>query len=416
MAMNVRIGAKAVLLWLAVVAGSSARGQAPPTAAKVDTQPLLLTPPDRYLVQPTLEPIRRVTLVAAADGIVRSQDAREGSDVRANQEVAQLDKAEAIARLKIAQAEAKEQQAALALAQAETKGVGIGTTPAAGKASLAQSEARLEAAQARVELAQAALDRCTLRAPFAGRIAESFVSDGQYVSKGTVIAELVDVSSLRALVPLARAGTVVGGAVTVGVEGQPVTGKVQAVLPLSEGLAVVRELATPMASAWVVVPNAGGTLEPGQRVLSPALPTLPLANVPTHAVQNADGKKGAPAVQVIRNEYVTVVPVRVLGTPGPDRVQVSGALRPTDALIVNSSVPLQPGTLIRFGGSPAPLGTVEGTTPNPAVVGEPADLTPPRPASAGNVAMPRTRAPATPAPASRPAAPTPKPAGSSVPF
>jgi membrane fusion protein (multidrug efflux system) len=413
--MGYRGVAGAGVLVLACVAVSSARGQAPPTAAKVDTQPLLLTPPDRYLVQPTLEPIRRVTLVAAADGIVRSQDAHEGSDVRANQEVAQLDKAEAIARLKIAQAEAKEQQAALAEVQSTIGGSDLKNSPK-GKTTLAQAEARLEAAQARVELAQAALDRCTLRAPFAGRIAESFVSDGQYVNKGTVIAELVDVSSLRALVPLARAGTVVGGAVTVGVEGQPVTGKVQAVLPLSEGLAVVRELATPMASAWVVVPNAGGTLEPGQRVLSPALPTWPLANVPTHAVQNADGKKGAPAVQVIRNEYVTVVPVRVLGTPGPDRVQVSGALRPTDALIVNSSVPLQPGTLIRFGGSPAPLGTVEGTTPNPAVVGEPADLTPPRPASAGNVAMPRTRAPAAPAPASRPAAPTPKPAGSSVPF
>lgn len=410
--MSVRNGAWAALLGLAIVAGSSARGQAPASSARVDTQPLLLTSPDRYQVQTILEPIRRVTLIAAADGIVRSQDAREGTEVRANQDVAQLDKAEAAALLKIAQAVVKEQQAALALAQTETKSGGL--TPA-GTASVAQAEARLEAAQARAELAQAALDRCTLRSPFAGRITESFVSDGQYVRQGTVIAELADLSSLRALVPMARAGTVVGGAVTVSVEGQSVPGRVQALLPLSEGLAALRELATPMTAAWVVVPNTSGTLEPGQRVLSPALPTLPLASIPAHALQNPDGKRGPTAVQVIRSEYVTDVPVRVLGHLGPDRVQVTGALRPTDALIVASSVPLQPGTLLRFAGNPAgsaaAAAAVEATTPNPAAVGEAADLTPPvvapRPAA-------RTPAASKPKPAAKPA--TTKPGGGNVPF
>jgi hypothetical protein len=86
-------------------------------------------------------------------------------------------------------------------------------------------------------------------------------------------------------------------------------------------------------------------------------------------------------VQVIRNEYVTDVKVKVLGNPGPDRVQVSGALRPNDALIVSSSVPLLAGTLIRFSGNPS--GRVEAKTPNPAVAGEAADLTLPRGASPG---------------------------------
>jgi RND family efflux transporter MFP subunit len=415
--MRVRIVAVGVLLVVAALSPARVFAQAPPTSAKVDTQPLFLTPPDRYQIHTVLEPIRRVTLVAAADGIVRSQDAREGADVRPSQEVAQLDKVESLALLKIAQAEVKEQQAALAQAQAVAKAAGDPGSSGARLAVLA-AEARLEAAQARAELAQAALDRCTLRAPFAGRIMESFVSDGQYVSKGTVIAELADVLSLRAIVPLARAGTTVGGSVTVSVEGQPVTGKVQALLPLSESLAVLRELTTPMATAWVVVPNTSGALEPGQRVLSPALPTLPLAVVPAQAVKNADGKQGETAVQVIRNEYVTNVPVRVLGKPGPDRVQVTGALRPTDALIVSTSVPLQPGTLIRFGGTPAPA-AVEGTTPNPALSGETADLTPPRAAGAGPAPKSRAGAPipAASRPAPPPAAAKPAPAAkSSVPF
>ena len=54
-------------------------------------------------------------------------------------------------------------------------------------------------------------------------------------------------------------------------------------------------------------------------------------------------------MQVIRNEYVTDIPVRVLGHPGPERVQVSGLFRPNDALVVSSSVPLLAGTLIRRG-------------------------------------------------------------------
>src|SRR4051812_48431814 len=154
-----------------------ARAQTLPTAAKVDTQPLVLVPPERYHLPSSLEPVRRVTLVAAADGIVRSQDAREGAEVRANQDVAQLDKTEAMALLKIARAEAKEWKATAELSRALLK------KGEANARDVIQAEAKLEAAEARVELAQAALDRCTLRAPFAGRLLESFVSDGQYVAK-----------------------------------------------------------------------------------------------------------------------------------------------------------------------------------------------------------------------------------------
>ena len=67
-------------------------------------------------------------------------------------------------------------------------------------------------------------------------------------------------------------------------------------------------------------------------------------------------------VQVIRNEYVTNVPVRVLGDTGPERTQITGLFRRTDALIVSSSVSLLPGTLVRFGEGAGPHG-VEGVAP-----------------------------------------------------
>ena len=413
----------AVAVALSMAALSATRAQAPPTSAKVDTEPIELTAPDRYLVPSVLEAVRRVTLVATTDGVVRSQDAKAGANVREGQEIASLDNGEASARLKIAQADVKKAQADLEIVNLHLKGGGEITT-ASGRAQASQAQAMLEAAQARAELAQIAFDHCSLRAPFAGKVLDSRVSDGQFVIKGTVIAELADTTSLRALVPVTRGGATAGGNIVLNVEGQPVTGKVLALLPLPESLAVLRELTSPLAAAWVILPNPNGVLEPGQRVISPALPTAPIAILPAHSLLKADpkDKDAVPIVQVIRNEYVTNLKVHVLGNPVPDRVQVTGTFRPTDALIVSTSVPLMSGTLIRFnsGDGTAPA-AIEATSPNPADSGVSAALTAPRagsrvaPIGAPGSAAPRSRT-GRPA-ASSPGVPAAKPAArTAVPF
>jgi len=84
-------------------------------------------------------------------GLVRSFSVQLGATVREAQEVTQLDRSEAAARLKVALAEVKEKQA-LVKRQARDE----------------VSEAQLEGAQARAELAQIELDRCTLHAPVRG--------------------------------------------------------------------------------------------------------------------------------------------------------------------------------------------------------------------------------------------------------
>jgi multidrug efflux pump subunit AcrA (membrane-fusion protein) len=389
------------LLPLAVLVGTvtpaTARGQALPTSARVDTEPLTLTPPERFQVPCHLEPIRRVTLVAPADGVVRSQGAKAGASVRPGQEVAQLDNSEAAAHLKIAQAQVKEQQAALE----ETTAVNQRTSPST-QAAVARAQARVEAAQGRAELARIAFDRCSIRAPFAGRLLASPVSDGQFVTRGTVLAELADVTDLRVLVPIRRGGAAVGGSVTLSVDGQAITGKVQALLPLPESMAAVRALASPMAAAWVVVPNTDATLEPGQRVVPLVLPEAPVAVIAAHALQKkADPAAAgeAPTVQVVRDDHVTNLKVRVLGNLGTDRVQVSGTFRPTDALIVSTNVPLLAGTLIRFHGAGAGAGAETGTAP--ADDEEPAVQPAPRATPGRNAPRPKT----TPRPRTTPPAP-----------
>ena len=313
---------------LPLLAAGIASGQTLPTAARIESVPLELTMPERYQVAEILEPIRRVTLIAPADGFIRSMESRLGAPVRESQEVAQLDRNEASARLKMATAEVTEKEAEL---KANTLAPHV-------------VRAQLEAAQARSELAQLALDRCTLRAPFAGRLVSAPVCAGQYVVKGTVIAELADLTALKTLVPVDRRGVASGAALTVQVEGQDVAGKVLAIMPLPEHFVALRELATPFAAAWVTLPNSRGELEPGLRVRTATIPTMPVAAVPRRSVkrESATGDE-AGMVQVIRNEYVTNVPVRILGDTGPERTQITGLFRNADALIVSSSVPLLAG-------------------------------------------------------------------------
>src|SRR5262245_2406698 len=78
--------------------------QALPTTATIESVALELTMPERYQVTSVLEPVRRIVLVAPADGLVRSLEVGPGATIRESQELAQLDRGEASARLKIAQA------------------------------------------------------------------------------------------------------------------------------------------------------------------------------------------------------------------------------------------------------------------------------------------------------------------------
>ena len=333
---NVARGVVASILWSAM-----ATAQTSPSAARIESVPLELTMPERYQNTEVLEPIRMVTLVAPRDGLVRSITARLGAVIRESEEIAQLDRTEAAARLKMATAELHEKQAVL---KGHTNNPDV-------------YQAQVEAAEARVELAQLDLDRCTLRAPFAGRVSALPACAGQYVMKGTILAELADVSSLKVMQPVDRRSVAPNSSFSVQIEGRDVPAKVQAVLPLPESMKILRELATPLSAATLILANSKGELEPGLRVQSPTVPTTPIATVPKRAVKPEDSRGGTSMmVQVIRDDYVTNVPVRVLGETGAERVQIAGALRSSDSLIASTSVPLLAGTLVRFGDNGAEAG------------------------------------------------------------
>jgi multidrug efflux pump subunit AcrA (membrane-fusion protein) len=364
--------------------------------AKVERAALYLTQPDRYQVPVVVEPLRKVILMAPADGVLLQLLVPVGATVKEGQEIARLDPKGASARLKIAMAKTKEMQALFDATKAESSG---------NKSVLAVAEAHLDAARASQEIALMEVDACIMRAPFDGRVTSMSVSGGQYLSKGASILELADASSVRVPLPVDRNVAKVNGNINFTIEGAGVSGRVQALLPLPESLATLRELASPLALAWVVVANPEGTLEPGQRAASPHLPYSPIAAVPSYSIKR--NEEGGSIVQVIRSERVTDVVIKTLGALGPDRTQVTGSFRPSDTLIQTSSVPLRAGTYIRFSDTMAASGGVEGVPPAANQVGESANLA--VPATAGRPAAPARR-PSAPAP------PATKPGAGVVPF
>ena len=216
-------------------------------------------------------------------------------------------------------------------------------------------------------------------APFAGRVLSVPVSSGQFVLKGTVIAEVADVTRLKALVPVDRRGVKAGTDATVFVEEQEQSAKVQSVVPLLEAFSQLRELAAPFASAWIHRAQSQWRARAG-----PAGPQRDLAQ---HADRDdpqgrREESRGLPPgsqgshVQVIRSEYVTNVPVEVLGKvgprPDPDHRRVP-AHRRADCFFVSPAC--SPGTLVRF--AQGSSSGIEGTTPSPARQGIEAGITPP---------------------------------------
>lgn len=196
---------------------------------KPSTQPTQLPEPRRPLVevivaepsdhriavqtQGTVEPVRRVGLVAQVSGKVESVSEwfLDGRFFQAGDILLELEKADY--QFAIARAEAQEAAAAQRLAeergrnlQAQREWRDLGTSEANDlflrKPQLHAAEAALLAAKADVAAAKLALGRATVRAPFDGRLEKKSVDLGQYVAPGTPLAEIYATDRVEIHLPI----------------------------------------------------------------------------------------------------------------------------------------------------------------------------------------------------------------------
>jgi membrane fusion protein (multidrug efflux system) len=150
---------------------------------------------------------REVEIKTEIAGKVARIGFQEGARVASGQILLKLDDAElraqaekAAARLFLAQAEEKrlkEQVDAQAVSQREY--------------DLARAE--LQTARAEAALSQSQLEKCTLRAPFAGAVGLRLVELGSVVQAGTLVTTVQDLSAFRVefTVPERQAASVAGG-------------------------------------------------------------------------------------------------------------------------------------------------------------------------------------------------------------
>jgi RND family efflux transporter MFP subunit len=199
--------------------------------------------------------------------------------------------------------------------------------------ALAQDHARSQSllAQTRHERAQ-----MTVRAPFSGVVAERMVQRGEYVAGGAAVARVVDTGAqevrVRAPVDLAKY-LAVGTPVQVRVDGRQLPRSISALVPVGDEASRQLELRIALEGQELPV---GSAVEVG---MPSAAPRLAVA-VPRDAVILR--REGDFVMRVGADSTAERLPVEA-GTEVGDLIEVSGAVKPGDRLIVRGGERVEPG-------------------------------------------------------------------------
>ncbi len=208
-----------------------------------------------------------------------------------------------------------------------------------------QSLRSLDAARARIALARKAMADTTVRAPFAGLVAERLVSVGDFVSAGTRVATVVRVDPVRVEL------TVPEHAVSLIKNGQPVRLTVDA-YPGEEFIANVRHISPALRAdqraltVEAVAANPDGRLKPGlfatAAIQQPA--AAPALLIPSSAVETVSGTSRV--YVVVDGEKVEERIVTTGATVG-SHVEVTSGLSKGDVVAAEPNGRLADGTAVK---------------------------------------------------------------------
>jgi RND family efflux transporter MFP subunit len=158
----------------------------PATAANASNAAL-----DKREIRAQLAPRRYTTLAAEIGAKINHLPIPEGAAFKAGQTLIQFD-------CSLQQAQLNKARAALGASdktwQANRR---LAELNSVGKVELDVSEAEVAKARAEVAANAAMLGKCSIAAPFAGRIAEQKVREQQYVQPGQALLDILDDSALE---------------------------------------------------------------------------------------------------------------------------------------------------------------------------------------------------------------------------
>lgn len=219
-------------------------------------------------------------------------------------------------------------------------------------------------AAARVALEQVQLRRRQARvlAPFDGVVVERSVERGEFLAAGAPVARLVNTGALevRARAPVALVGHLGEGVeVTVRQPGLVGSHRLDTVVPVGDGAS--RQVELRFALDPAVAAAAGLAVGSALEVGVPSDLPREVVAVPVDAlVMRGDGSHVMRVGEGQQAERVPVEPGAVLG----GLVEVAGAVRPGDPLVVRGAERLQPGQRVSITPRPEqPLAALAGKQP-----------------------------------------------------
>ncbi len=157
-----------------------------PPGASMDSAPLA-----RQALRAQLMPRRYTTLAAEIGAKINRLPVPEGSSFRAGQVLVSFDCSVQHALLERNQAELQATQKTAEANEALQK------LSAVGQLELDLSQAAVRKARAELGSQQAVLDKCTIVAPFAGRVAEQRAREQQFLQAGQPVLDILDDSVLE---------------------------------------------------------------------------------------------------------------------------------------------------------------------------------------------------------------------------
>jgi membrane fusion protein, multidrug efflux system len=210
-----------------------------------------------------------------------------------------------------------------------------------------QSYLSLQAARARVELARKAAADTTVKAPFAGLVAERFVTTGDYVNRGTKVATVVRIDPLRVELTVPEqylAQVKEGQAVRLSVDAYPNETFAARVRFVSPALKADQRALTVEA----IAPNPDGRLKPGlfaTAFLQQPNPA-PALLVPASAVETIAGTSRVYVVSGEKAEERIVTTGEHVG----DRVEIVSGVKGGEHVAVNPRGKLTDGARVQIEG------------------------------------------------------------------
>lgn len=305
-----------------------------------------------------LDPVRHLGIPAEVAGRIYTVEIKAGDAAQQGDVLVRIDIETLRNQVEQTRATADATRAQLDFARAQLertrslveRGVATATNLDSDAANVEQLQASLVALEQQVANAERSLEKATITAPFAGIVAERSVDPGAYVSPGTALLKLVDISALElaAGVPVAYAPRIqTGQAVEIsvdGFEGRSFAGTIERIAPVAAS-------GTRILPVYATIDNPDGLLRGGM-FASGALILEQADNVigiPVEAL-----REDAQGQYVLKRESETVVrqPVRVARSWERGRIaQIDEGLLPGD-VIVSAALPrLQPGMSIQIVGN-----------------------------------------------------------------